>query len=158
MVKRPDWDNPNWTSPNARAARRPPAGLREDELWVLSVFATLLHRHGLRKVRQIFANYSREPNKAERKELVKLETLRRLDAMKPKPNVRRLVRELLAEEGIGPGDRRFQNKSAALDAKIRRWQEQRAAIEARFGSVSPVLTPGEPAKFVIHDRRSSRKK
>jgi hypothetical protein len=149
---RPDWGDDDWR-PRATAG----ASLREDELHLLSLFGELSRRYGMRRARKMFANFAREPNKTEWEELAKLETLWRLDNMNPRPNIKRLVRELLAEKGIAAEDRRFPNQAVALDKKIRRWKKDRVAIEAKFGAVSPPLMRGEPAKFVIVEKRTSRK-
>jgi hypothetical protein len=155
MIKRPNWNSSDWNPPRrAELAAR----LRQDELRLLDMFHDLTRRYGMKRARQMFANYSRAPNKTEQEELVRLQTLRHLDTMTPKPNVKRLVREMLAEKGIGSGSPRFQNQAAALDKRIRRWKDDRDAIEAKFGGISPKLAPGQPAEFVIHEKQPSRKK
>jgi hypothetical protein len=123
--------------------------LRRDELRLMSLFVEFLHRYGLEKTRQMFGNYYLEPNTVEDGNFLKLEMLRRLDGMKPKPNIKQLARELLAAKGIGPGDPGYQNQFDATDKQIRRVKKDRNKIEAKFGAASPPLARGEPARFRI---------
>jgi hypothetical protein len=137
----------------AKLKRPKVSQLRKDELRLFNLFRQFVGRHGLERTRIMFANYATEPNQEQMNELERLETLRRLDAM-PKPSVRQLARDILADEGIKPSDDRFMNKFEALVKTIGRWRnEKRGEIEGRFGSVSPPLKPDEPARLVIHKRK-----
>lgn len=154
--RHPNWNNSDWKfSPPAML---PPGSLRDHERWLLSVFHALLRRYGEDTARQMFANLVIEPNETQLKEREQFDTLRRLDAMKPRPNINQLVRDMLEEQGIKPSHEGYQNQSKALDRKIRRWKKQRPEIEGKFGATSPPLGPGQAATYRLHSpkKRTSR--
>jgi hypothetical protein len=152
MVMRPNWDDPD---PRPRKRRRIPAmsEFRQRELELLSHFQWFLHHYGIETAREVFRNYTREPTKEQQKNLAKLDVIDRLKAMKPKPNIARLARELIIEQGLAEDDHRFEGKVKALDKKIRKWWKRRAEITAKFASTSPPLRPNEPAAFVLTPRK-----
>jgi hypothetical protein len=148
VIKRPKWDSPNWELPR----RAKPPTLREYEQQLLTIFFSITRDYGMKKARQAFANFVREANKTELKNYEMFEMLQYLASMNPRPNVKRLVREMLAEKGIGPDHRKFQKEAEALDRKIRNWRKKHwPGIKAKFGAVSPPPPAhDEPVRFVIH--------
>ncbi|SHH96822.1 hypothetical protein [Bradyrhizobium erythrophlei] len=152
MIKRPNWDQHEW--PSRTGQRLPPAKmLREAERDLMYLFFELKSLCGLKKTRKMFKNYCREPNATDQRYRQQLELLVRLDRMKPKPNVRRLARELLAEKGISPRSSKFHSQFEAIDKKIRRLKKNRDLIEARFKGFSPTLVDGEPTRFRVGEMK-----
>jgi hypothetical protein len=137
--------------------RKPLRTLRDAEMEMFGIFAWIVHHYGLETARRVAANFAEEPTPKQREVRDQLELLDRLASMTPRPNVAKLARELLADEGIHEGDGRFANKHAALAAKIRSWKRHRPAIEAKFAPVSPPLRKDQPASFRLIDLKKRRK-
>jgi len=153
MIKRPDWDSPDWKPPR----RVPAKTLWQIQVELISTFQWLVHHYDLKTAREVFANFVREPTEKQCEALEQLALLDRLADMEPKPNVAKLARELLAEQGIHKGDGKFENKHPALVAKIRDWKKRRRTIEAKFASISPPLQRHQPAPFRFIDLKKYRK-
>jgi hypothetical protein len=144
ITNRPDWGEvePPW----------------DTQKETIRTFLKFVSHCGQQETRRIFKMLSREPSKAEQKLIRKLEWLERLDGM-PKPNNRKLVRELLAEKGIGPGDPRYQNQFEALEKKIRLAKKNRPKIEAEFTVLLlPRLPHDETPNYQVVKSRTFRKR
>jgi hypothetical protein len=156
--ERPIWEQSDWEPPKRR--RRPTASghfetLREFELLLLDVFFEGVRRFGLGRTRQCFANYVREPSALDLQAYGEMKLLERLNDMKPRPNVKRLVRELLAENRDPSwSDRDRQLSADNLDKQIRRLKSRKDKVAAKFGNVSPPLRPDEPARFLIIETKN----
>jgi hypothetical protein len=83
------------------------------------IFRMSIRHRGAKITRQMFKKLSGPPTSRQLKQIEKLEWLLRLNRM-PKPSIRQLARDLLAEQGIGSDSRKFQNKFESLVMKIRR--------------------------------------
>ena len=92
--------------------------------------------------------------------MYELQLLKRLKDMKPKPNVKKLARLLMAENAASPTpirdlvpipddpeDEHLIRRN--LEQYIYRLKKKQSELAARFAPVSPPLKPGEPAKFTI---------
>jgi hypothetical protein len=148
---RPDWESSEW---KARKPVRPPT-LRQLEVIALRTFLSIYRHYGMEKACQVFENYVREASKPELKNREMYILLGRLANMQ-RPNVKHLVRDVLAEQGIERSDARFPNKSEALEKKIRRWKKRWPALKAAFGPVSPPQGPDEPVRFVFHKAKKQK--
>jgi FMN phosphatase YigB (HAD superfamily) len=127
--------------------------IRLTEQVIADVFVWAMQRHGFERAQVMFSNYGTEPNATEIENLRKFDLLKRLDAMEP-PNVKKLVRELLAEHEIGPSHSDYEKERAALDKFIRRLKKDyRAALEAAHADTSPPVPKGEPARLKLIKRK-----
>ena len=140
-----------------------PSWVEVDPPWdtqkeTIRTFLKFVSHCGLEEAQRIFKMLSREPGKAQQKLIRKLEWFEHLDGMKPKQNVRRLVRELLSEKGIGPRDPKYQNQFDALEKKIRLAKKNRSKILAEFTVLLlPPLAQDETAKYQVVKSRKLQK-
>jgi hypothetical protein len=148
MIKRPNWGK---QEQSRRAGPDLPSveTLSGAQKRLLHSFLEIGRHHGWKKTRQMFKNYSREPNATEQAYIRKLEWLERLDSMKPRANIKQLARDLLKEKGISRDNPKFQNQFEALERKIRRAKQNRATIEAEFAAVLLPVAHDEPAKYQV---------
>lgn len=150
----PDDDKPNPVLP-------PVENLRDAEVLLLRVFQHILHHHGLDKTRAMFANYVNEPATADLDQMSKLQVLERLLEMKPKPNMAKLARDMVAENAALPAEKqdlrlsyRDEEQRLRIMRNLEQWirrdvWRKREELKARVSPTSPPLRSGEPAKFKI---------
>jgi hypothetical protein len=150
MIKRPNWDSSEWEPPHGRRPR--PPTLREYEAHLLGVFRAIERSYGLETARKVFANFVREPNKTQLKDREAFDLISRLNSM-TKPNAAKLVRDLLAQDGIDPEHKDYDKETARLTKAIQRGKERWPSLKAGFGAVSPPLKHDEPASFVFHGKK-----
>jgi hypothetical protein len=154
MVRRPNWGQSDWEPPKQRRRSTDDVKtLRGAEARLLSIFAEIVHHHGLEKTREMFENYVRLPTALDLEDYGKMKLLERLDNMKPRPNIKQLVRELIEENNALPSPDRHLIPDN-LDKQIRRLKRDRERVTARFGNVSPPLARDEPARFFIIETKN----